>query len=72
MDHIVHWIGLESIDIPNRILWMDQVSLICMMDNGNHTCMYMYIVLTVFPDEVIRYVFVELQSLNPPGFASKK
>ena len=32
---------------------MDQVWLICILDNGHHTCMYMYIVLTVFPDEVI-------------------
>ena len=53
MDRIVHWIGLESIDIWNRILWLDQVWLICILDNGHHTCMYMYIVLTVFPDEVI-------------------
>ena len=53
MDRVVNWIGLESIDFPIRALQMDQVWLISILDNGHHTCMYMYIVLTVFPDEVI-------------------
>ena len=44
----VHWIGLDSLDISHRALWTDQVRLISMLHNPHHTCMYMYIALTVF------------------------
>ena len=52
---IILYIGSDWSRSTARIVpckW-DQVWLICIQHNGHHTCMYMYIVLTVFPDEVI-------------------